>query len=303
MVRILLWTAILAATGLPRRAGCPASQSPRAPTPPPALREAASDPPQLTDLLEGYWTTDDSRFGLAGQRVDADQLTRHWTSTGPEPLPDSSSLDRELAALLATHATATRTSDLTVYERSLPNLRMRGVFSSQDPPRLRLFQIAVRDGAGWERSARSSPLRMRGGTGSRSRSSRTLKGHGCCGAGRLMSTYPGKSSSPAPQASFVQGLQKKGWTVDRADFAGGSDRLAGSTRPGPAACDGLLGRPGPGTLRRCGGGRTVRGRLRLDRRPLPARPPRLARLPPSPPAPVPSHLLIILKTASEQELP
>lgn len=295
VVRILLWTAILAGTGYFVVRVIPLLNSPAEPQRPPAAAaaEASSDPPQLADLLEGYWTTDDSRFGLAGQRIDRDQLARHWTSTGPEPLPDVSSLDRELAALLATHATPTQTAELTVYERSLPNLRMRGVFSRHDPPRLRLLQIAIRDGAGW---ALGEIVPSPGARPNRKPESLVADIEGT----RLLRRWSSDERlsgeiviATSPQPPFVQGLQQKGWTVDRADSLGALTAWQIQRGPAQRLVMSFSEAPVPG--------------LTADVSPperSAVRPGAEAAVPPtSVPSPSPSQLLIILKTASEPEHP
>lgn len=300
IVRILLWTVILTATGyfvvmvIPLLS--PPRQPPQAPNPAPTAVEGSSGSPQLADLLEGYWTTDDSRFGLAGQRVDADQLDRHWAATGPEPLPDSSSLDQELAALLATHAAATQSADHTLYERSLPNLRMRGVVSRHDPPRLRLFQIAIRDGAGWalgeivpspeareNRKPQSLVADIEGTRLLRRWSSDE----------QLSGEIVIASSSDVP---LVPDLRGKGWTVDRAESLGAL--TAWRIRRGPAQrlvmsfADAAV--PGLDTVVPAAEGSA-----------LPSSTPRPAAETPSTsvPSPPPARLFIILKTASDQEHP
>ncbi|WP_075096640.1 hypothetical protein [Planctomyces sp. SH-PL14] len=214
--------AIVAATGylvvhlIPLLSPPAPPQTPR----PPAPQQSPSDPALLTDLLGGYWTTDDSRFGLSGQRADAELLARRWRSDGPEPLPESSPLDQELARLLASGGNATGAMNMTFYERSLGNIRIRGVFSSDSPPRLRLFQIALRDGAGWALGEIVPSPEAR-----RDRKPESLitdiKGT------RLLRRWSSDERlsgemviATTPEAEFVRGLQENGWTVDRAESRG-----------------------------------------------------------------------------------
>lgn len=144
--RFLLWSALLSGTGLLLAQTASLLQPP-----PPRRKPVDRASVQLPEfpLLEGSWTTDDARFGLQGRLVGDEELSRSWRSMGATPLADSSPFDQEVAGLLGTRGLATETSDARVYEQVHAGLRMRGVFSGDDPPRLRLFQLAVRNGANW----------------------------------------------------------------------------------------------------------------------------------------------------------
>lgn len=222
VVRIALWLAILAATGylvvhlIPLLSPPAPPQTPR----PPAPQQSPSDPALLTDLLGGYWTTDDSRFGLSGQHVDADFLTRRWRSAGPEPLPDSSSLDQELARLVGARATGGMFAKFETSERSFGNIRIRGVFSNDSPPRLRLFQIALRDGAGWALGEIVPSPEAR-----RDRKPESLIAD--IEGTRLLRRWSSDERlsgemviATTLEAEFVRDLKENGWTVDRAESRG-----------------------------------------------------------------------------------